>query len=444
MISPIKNKRSRSAFRIIISGFLILILVGSILLMLPISSRNQGWTPFPDALFTAVSATCVTGLVVKDTATYWSIFGQIVILIMIQIGGMGVITVGLAILRASGRKIGLMQRTVMQESVAAHNISGMVKLTAFIIKGTLLIEGIGAAMLWPVFLKEYRPIKAIGYSVFHSISAFCNAGFDLMGEKGEFSSLTSYSANAYLNIVIMLLIVIGGIGFLTWSDVIVHKFNIKKYALQSKIVLLTSIVLIVFPAIYFIFGEYANLPIKERLVSSFFQSVTARTAGFNTQDLSAMSEPGTAVMLFLMMIGGSSGSTAGGMKTTTLAVLFLAAISVFARKKEVPCFKRRIAEDTIRTASAILFMYFALSFTVGIIISKIEGLPLLVSFFEADSAIATVGLTMGITTSLSLISRILLMFLMFFGRVGGLTLIYAAVSSEDSNAKYPLEKITVG
>ncbi|MBR5789142.1 MAG: Trk family potassium uptake protein, partial [Lachnospiraceae bacterium] len=243
MISPIKNKRSRSAFRIIISGFLILILVGSILLMLPISSRNQGWTSFPDALFTAVSATCVTGLVVKDTATYWSIFGQIVILIMIQIGGMGVITVGLAILRASGRKIGLMQRTVMQESVAAHNISGMVKLTAFIIKGTLLIEGIGAAMLLPVFLKEYRPIKAIGYSVFHSISAFCNAGFDLMGEKGEFSSLTSYSANAYLNIVIMLLIIIGGIGFLTWSDVIVHKFNIKKYALQSKIVLLTSIVL---------------------------------------------------------------------------------------------------------------------------------------------------------------------------------------------------------
>ncbi|MBR4795741.1 MAG: Trk family potassium uptake protein, partial [Lachnospiraceae bacterium] len=335
MISPIKNKRSRSAFRIIISGFLILILVGSILLMLPISSRNQGWTSFPDALFTAVSATCVTGLVVKDTATYWSIFGQIVILIMIQIGGMGVITVGLAILRASGRKIGLMQRTVMQESVAAHNISGMVKLTAFIIKGTLLVEGIGAAMLLPVFLKEYRPIKAIGYSIFHSISAFCNAGFDLMGEKGEFSSLTSYSANAYLNIVIMLLIVIGGIGFLTWSDVIVHKFNIKKYALQSKIVLLTSIVLIVFPAIYFIFGEYGNLPIKERLASSFFQSVTARTAGFNTQDLSAMSESGTAVMLFLMMIGGSSGSTAGGMKTTTLAVLFLAAISVFARKKEV-------------------------------------------------------------------------------------------------------------
>ncbi|MBO4462360.1 MAG: Trk family potassium uptake protein [Lachnospiraceae bacterium] len=444
MISPIKNKRSRSAFRIIILSFFILIMVGSILLMLPISSRSRVMTSFPDALFTAVSATCVTGLVVKDTATYWSTFGQIVILTMIQIGGMGVITVGLAILRASGRKIGLMQRTVMQESVAAHNISGMVKLTAFIIKGTLLIEGIGAAMLLPVFLKEYRPIKAIGYSVFHSISAFCNAGFDLMGEKGEFSSLTSYSANAYLNIVIMLLIIIGGIGFLTWSDVIVHKFNIKKYALQSKIVLLTSIVLIVFPAIYFIFGEYGNLPIKERLASSFFQSVTARTAGFNTQDLSAMSESGTAVMLFLMMIGGSSGSTAGGMKTTTLAVLFLAAISVFARKKEVPVFKRRIAEDTIRTAGAILFMYFALSFTVGIIISKIEGLPLLVSFFEADSAIATVGLTMGITTSLSLISRILLMFLMFFGRVGGLTLIYAAVSSEDSNAMYPLEKITVG
>lgn len=444
MINPIKNRRSRSAFRIIILGFFILIMVGSILLMLPISSRSRVMTSFPDALFTAVSATCVTGLVVKDTATYWSTFGQIIILIMIQIGGMGVITVGLMILRASGRKIGLMQREVMQESVAAHNISGMVKLVSFIIKGSLLIEGIGAMALMPVFFKEYKSLKAIGYSIFHSISAFCNAGFDLMGEKGKFSSLTSYSANAYLNIVIMLLIVIGGIGFLTWGDVIVHGFHIKKYALQSKIVLLTSLVLITIPTIYFIFGEYANLPIKERLVSSFFQSVTARTAGFNTQDLSAMSEPGTAVMLFLMMVGGSSGSTAGGMKTTTLAVLFLAALSVFARKREVPCFKRRIAEDTIRTASAILFMYFSLSFIVGIIISKVEGLPLLVSLFESVSAIATVGLTMGITTSLSLISRILLMGLMFFGRVGGLTLIYATVSSEDSNAKYPLEKITVG
>jgi trk system potassium uptake protein TrkH len=371
-------------------------------------------------------------------------FGQIVIIGLIQIGGMGVITVGLMILRASGRKIGLMQREVMQESVAAHNISGIVKLASFIVKGTLLVEGVGAVLLMPIFLKAYKPLKALWYSLFHSISAFCNAGFDLMGEKAQFSSLTSYSANVYFNVVIMFLIIVGGIGFLTWSDVLVHKFSFKKYALQSKVVLLTSAVLIVLPAIYFVFGEYGELPMKERLVSSFFQSVTARTAGFNTQDLSTMSEPGTAVMLFLMMIGGSSGSTAGGMKTTTLAVLFLAAISVFGRKKEVPCFKRRIAEDTIRTAGAILFMYLSLSFIIGAVISKIEGLPLLVTFFEADSAIATVGLTMGITSSLSLISRVLLMGLMFFGRVGGLTLIYAAVSSEDSNARYPLEKIAVG
>ncbi len=444
MINPIKNRRSRSAFRIIILAFFILIMVGSILLMLPISSCNGEVTPFPDALFTAVSATCVTGLVVKDTATYWSMFGQIVIIGLIQIGGMGVITVGLMILRASGRKIGLMQREVMQESVAAHNISGIVKLASFIVKGTLLVEGVGAVLLMPIFLKAYKPLKALWYSLFHSISAFCNAGFDLMGEKAQFSSLTSYSANVYFNVVIMFLIIVGGIGFLTWSDVLVHKFSFKKYALQSKVVLLTSAVLIVLPAIYFVFGEYGELPMKERLVSSFFQSVTARTAGFNTQDLSTMSEPGTAVMLFLMMIGGSSGSTAGGMKTTTLAVLFLAAISVFGRKKEVPCFKRRIAEDTIRTAGAILFMYLSLSFIIGAVISKIEGLPLLVTFFEADSAIATVGLTMGITSSLSLISRVLLMGLMFFGRVGGLTLIYAAVSSEDSNARYPLEKIAVG
>ncbi|MCR5345172.1 MAG: Trk family potassium uptake protein [Lachnospiraceae bacterium] len=444
MENPIKNNKSRSAFRVIVFSFFILIMGGSILLMLPISSCNRSMTSFSDALFTAVSATCVTGLVVKDTATYWSMFGQFVILILIQIGGMGVITVGLAILRASGKKIGLRQREIMQESVNAHSIGGMVRLTSFIVKGSVIIEAFGAALLLPVFLRELSPLKAIWYSVFHSVSAFCNAGFDLMGVRGQFSSLISYSSNVYLNVVIMLLIITGGIGFLTWDDIIEKRFELKKYTLQSKVVLVTSLILIVVPAVYFMFGEYASLPVRERILSSFFQSVTARTAGFNTQDISGMSDAGSAVMLMLMMVGGSSGSTAGGMKTTTIAVLFLAAITVFGRRSEVRCFKRRISDETIRTAGAILFMYFVLTTVVGLVISKVDGLPLLASLFEADSAIATVGLTMGITPGLSLLSRTLLMLLMFFGRVGALTLVYATVSVEDDSARYPLEKLNVG
>ena len=442
---PNGSRKHMSSFQVIIVSFICMIMIGTLLLMLPISSVQGKMTSFSDAMFTAVSATCVTGLVVVDTATYWSLFGQAVILMLIQIGGMGVITIGLAIISASGKKIGLWQRSTMQESISAPQVGGIVKLTGFILKTALILELIGAVALTPVFCRDFGFAKGIWYSLFHSISAFCNAGFDLMGVRSEFSSLTSYSGNGYLSTVIMLLIVIGGIGFLVWGDVAAHKFKLKRYSLQSKVVLLTSLILIVLPALYLFFYEYGNLGFHDRVVNSFFQSVTTRTAGFNTTDLSAMDETSTAIMVILMLVGGSPGSTAGGMKTTTLAVLFLSAFTVFSRRNDVQCFKRRISDEAVRNAGAVLFMYLVLFFLSGFIISRHEGLPLLTCLFETGSAIGTVGLSLGITGKLSLLSRIILMMLMFFGRVGGLTLIYAALPSADNiNSRMPLEKISVG
>ena len=445
MLHKNNRRRSMSPFQIIIAGFFLLILLGAGLLMLPFSSRDGIVTPFPDAMFTAVSATCVTGLIVRDTATYWSVFGQTVILALIQIGGMGVITVGVAIMRISGKKIGLWQRSTMQESISAPQFGGIVRLTGFILKTSAIIELTGAALLAPAFCREFGIAKGLWYSLFHSISAFCNAGFDLMGVKEPFSSLCTYSGSTYVNLIVMLLIITGGIGFLVWSDIGTHRHRFKKYSLQSKVVLLTSLLLIFLPALYFFLCEYNGLGMHDRLLSSLFQSVTTRTAGFNTQDLAQMSESGTALMTLLMLIGGSPGSTAGGMKTATVAVLFFSAIAVFSRKNDVQCFRRRLSDETVRNAGAILFMYLVLFFTTGIIISRTEGLPLLTCLFETGSAVGTVGLTLGITGKLSLLSRTLLMILMFFGRVGGLTLIYAALpSSENKNSRLPLDKISVG
>lgn len=443
----LKNKlrqQSTMSFQVIIAGFMGLIIVGALLLMLPIASKDRTVTSFSDTLFTAVSATCVTGLVVRDTATHWSMFGQAIILFLIQIGGMGVITISMAIVRLSGKKIGLWQRSTMQEAISAPQLGGIVKFTGFIIKTSAIIELVGALLLLPVFCKEFG-LMGIWYAVFHSISAFCNAGFDLMGIREQFSSMTSFYDSVYVNTVICLMIVIGGISFMTWGDIKENKLSFKKYSLQSKIILITSGVLILLPALYFFIFEYSGMPIKDRILCSVFQSITTRTAGFNTTDLAAMSDTGKVVMIALMLVGGSPGSTAGGMKTTTVAVLFLGAITVFRRKNDVQCFNRRLPEDTIRSAGAIFFIYMALVITTASIICRIEGLPILTCLFETGSAIGTVGLTLGITPTLSAVSRILLMFLMFFGRLGGLTMIYAALPScTNDTAKMPLEKITVG
>ena len=439
------KRKHISAFQIISIGFFFVILAGTLLLMLPISTKETGGASFIDALFTATSAVCVTGLVVHDTATYWTEFGQFIILLLIQIGGMGVVTVALAISMISGRKIGLMQRNTMKEAISAPHMNGITEMTGFILKMVFGIELIGALLLSTVFCPEFGLKKGLWYSLFHSVSAFCNAGFDLIGIKTPFSSLTSYSAQPMINFTIMALIVIGGIGSFTWEDIKLHKHHLKKYPMQSKTILTTTAVLLLLPALYFYFFEFSNLPLKERIWSSLFQSVTPRTAGFNTADLTKLSEVGLMITITLMLIGGSPGSTAGGMKTTTIAVLFSTAFSVFLRKEHTYLFKRRISEEIIKDAATILLMYITLFFGGGLIISSLEQIPVVTALFETASAIGTVGLSLGITPNLCLISRLILIILMFFGRVGGLTLIFAAFSGKNSNViKYPQEKITVG
>ncbi len=439
--------RHMTSFQVISLGFLSVILLGSLLLMLPIATKSGQSTSFSDALFTATSAVCVTGLVIKDTATYWSLFGQGVILLLIQIGGMGIITIAIAIATVSGRKIGLMQRSTMQEAISAPTVGGIVRRTQFIIRTTILIEIIGAALLAPpVFCRDFGVWKGIWYSLFHSISAFCNAGFDLIGIRTPpFSSLTSYSVQPIVNLVIMVLIVVGGIGFLTWEDIKNHKWHLKKYRMQSKVIFMVTGLLIFLPALYFFYFEFSNVPLMERVWVSLFQSVTPRTAGFNTADLTLLSEVGQMLIIILMLIGGSPGSTAGGMKTTTLAVLVSSALSVFRKKEHTHFFGRRIPDDTIKNAATIFLMYIVLFLVGGMVISSTEDIPLMTALFETASAIGTVGLSLGITPDLGLVSHIILICLMFLGRVGGLTLIFATLSEKKFNgSKYPQEKITVG
>lgn len=438
-------KKRLSSFQIILLGFAGVILLGALLLMLPISSAERVITPFNEALFTSTSAVCVTGLVVKDTGSYWSSFGQAVIITLIQIGGLGVVTIAASFSMLAGRRISLMQRSTMQDAISAPKVGGIVKLTKFIITGTFIIEAVGAISMMPVFCKNFGA-KGIWMSVFHSISAFCNAGFDILGTEGnQFCSLTPYTSNPVINITVMLLIVIGGIGFLTWDDICNNKFKIKKYSMQSKIILLTSLILILLPAIYFFIFDYSDYSIGNRLLASLFQSVTTRTAGFNTTDLTKLTRPSQAIMIFLMLVGGSPGSTAGGLKTTTMAVLILNAFACFKRKDNVCAFGRRIDDSVIKNASTIVMMYITLFFIGGVSICTIEKLPLVASLFETASAIGTVGLTLGITPKLSLASQLILIVLMYLGRVGSLTLIYATLSGKKQiNAKLPLEKITVG
>ena len=441
----IHRRRRLSSFQIIILGFALVILMGSLLLMLPIATITGCVTPFNEALFTATSAVCVTGLIIQDTGRYWSGFGQAVILTLIQIGGLGVITVAASFALLSGRKISLMQRSTMQDAISAPKVGGIVRLTRFILWGTFLIELLGALAMLPVFCYDYG-WRGIWMAVFHSISAFCNAGFDILGTKSNlYPSLTSYVSSPSINFTIMLLIVTGGIGFLTWDDIWENKWHFRHYRMQSKVILVTTSLLIALPAAFFFFTDFSALPTERRLLTSLFQSVTPRTAGFNTVALPAMSSASQGLMVLLMLIGGSPGSTAGGIKTTTLAVLLANAAATFRQCENAQLFGRRIDCSTIKTATTILTMYLTLFFGGAVFISTYENLPLVSCLFETASAVGTVGLTLGITPQLHIPSQIVLITLMYLGRVGGLTLIYAALSGEKTiNARLPLEKITTG
>lgn len=439
------KQRIFSSSRTIIFGFAAMIIVGTLLLMLPFSSKSGTVTPFLDCLFTATSSSCVTGLIVHDTATHWSLFGQIVILIMIQIGGMGIVTMSILAVMLSGKRVNLTQRSTMQESISAHKVGGIIQLSSFIIITSLVIELLGAIAFSFVFCRDYGFLKGIWMSVFHSVSAFCNAGFDLMGETAKFSSLTSYVYNPIVNITVMLLIIIGGIGFLTWDDIKTNKWHIRHYRVQSKIIFLVTAILILVPALYFFFFEFNNLSFDKRILVSLFQAVTPRTAGFNTVDASQLSETGNAVVTVLMLIGGAPGSTAGGMKITTVAVLIAATVSVFRKRDSAHILRRRVSDETVKNAATILVMYITLFVFGAMVISSIESLPLTQCLYETASAIGTVGLTTGITPSLSAVSRIILIFLMYMGRVGGLTIVFATLGGTQKNlVKYPQATITVG
>ncbi len=306
-------------------------------------------------------------------------------------------------------------------------------LTKFILKTSVCIELIGAALLLPAFIRDFGITKGLWYALFHSVSAFCNAGFDLIGIKEPFSSLTSYSSQPFFNFTVMALIIIGGISFLTWEDINNNKLHFRKYRIQSKVILTVTGILIILPSLYFFFFEYQNLPLGEKILTSLFQSVTPRTAGFNTTDLTSFSETGQMLIILLMLIGGSPGSTADGMKTTTITVLVSSALSVFRKKEDTHFFKRRISDDTVKSAATIFLLYIGLFIGGGMIISRIENLPLLPSLFETASAIGTVGLSFGITSQLGIASQFILIILMFFGRVGGLTLIFAAMKGTGTN-----------
>lgn len=445
-----KIKLRISTFQIILLGFMLVIAAGAILLSLPVASKKGEGSGIMDAVFTSTSAVCVTGLVVHDTATYWSAFGQAVIAVLIQIGGMGVVTVAVAIVMLTGGKIGIMQRSTLQESIAAPKVGGIVRFIGFILRTMVIIELIGAAVMAPVFVAHFGVKRGLFYSLFHSVSAFCNAGFDLMGSEGEFSSLTTFTSQPLINITVMLLIVFGGLGFLTWDDIRTNKMDFKSYRMQSKVIIIFTLALIILPALYFFFVEFgrqgwSGLSDDERVYASLFQAVAPRTAGFNTVDMSNLSDVGQALTIILMLIGGSPGSTAGGMKTTTVAVLLASAVSVFRHREDPQCFGRRIEGTAVRNAAAIFTIYIVLFLSGGFVISEIEGLPLGACLFETASAIGTVGLSLGITPELGMVSRVILIMLMILGRVGGLTFVFATISGRGMGySRYPQEKITVG
>ena len=440
-----KLRRHMNSAQIIILGFAALILCGALLLMLPIASQSRTVTPFHETLLTATSASCVTGLVVRSTGAHWSLFGQIVILFLIQIGGLGVVTVALCFVRLSGRKISLFQRSAMQDSISAPQVGGIVRMTSLILRGTLFTEGTGMLLLLPSFCRRFGA-KGLWYALFHSISAFCNAGFDLLGTAADpFPSVTAFRTDPLVCITLAMLILIGGIGFLTWEDIATHRHRIGRYRLQSKIILTVSAVLIAFPTLFFFFFEFTDGTVGQRLLDAFFQTVTPRTAGFNTVDLAAMQGASRAIMVVLMLIGGASGSTAGGMKVNTVGVLFANLGAIFRRRSEVEAFGRRIDPATVRQAAVIVTMYLTLFIGGGVAISAIEGLPIGSCLYESASAVATVGLTLGITPSLGVASQLILTVQMYLGRVGGLTLIYAALANPDTTpSRLPQEKVSVG
>ena len=443
-----KYLKKLSAMQLIALGFVILILAGPRLLMLPISARDGQSTPFTTALFTATSASCVTGLVLVDTYTHWSMFGQLILLLLIQIGGLGFITFGILISMILRRKIGLRERGWIKESFNVLDIGGVVRLIRRILKGTLIFEGAGAVVLFFCFLPDMSLADSFYYSIFHSISAFCNAGFDLMGKFGS-SSFTAYYDNPVVTLTLSALILIGGLGFFCWSDIADHKLQIKKYTLQTKMVLSATAVLVLVGAVLFYLierdGLFADMTATGKICASFFCAVTPRTAGFNTTDIASLSEAGKLLTIILMFIGGCSGSTAGGVKVQTVFVLLLYLRSTLQRSAGTNIFGRRIDHAAVTKASAVLCTYLTLSLGSALTLCSLQDFALSDALLEVVSAVCTVGMSAGLTGQLNTASQFIIIFLMYIGRLGSLSFALSFTDRKKlTHVMQPVEQISIG
>ena len=441
--------RKLTHIQIIALGYFLMILIGSALLMLPLASEQNVWTDPLTAIFTTTSASCVTGLIVQDTATYWSLFGECVIITLIQIGGLGFMTIATFFYRLIIKGHGLRERAIMAESINTGRLSGFSPLIKKIVFGTLLVESIGALLLSTKFIPAFGVLKGIYLSIFHSVSAFCNAGFDLFGEIAPYSSLSYFYDDIIVNVTIILLILIGGIGFLVWDDITTCRFKFKKFTLHTKLVLTLTAVLVIGGAVLFYIFELnytgADISLKGKILSAFFNSVTPRTAGFNTVDTAALSEPSKLLTMIFMFIGGNSGSTAGGIKTTTVLVILAYTVSAVRGRADIHTFGRKINTDILKKAVLITTINLFLALSGAIAICALQPLPLTDIMFETFSAIGTVGMTTGITRDLNAISRIIIVFLMYCGRVGSIS--FAAALFEPKikpPVSYPEEEVTVG
>lgn len=445
-----KRVRAISYPAVIALGFFILIMFGTALLALPAASRSGESVGFVDALFTSTSASCVTGLIIADTYAQWTLFGQTVILVLIQIGGLGFMTIFMTLSSVLNKRIGLTARSLMQESINTMYLGGIVRLAKKIFKGTILFEGLGALVLAIRFSADMDFGTAVYYGIWHSISAFCNAGFDLMGRFDEGSSLVNYVGDATVNITIMSLIIIGGIGFFVWEDISRNKLRFKHYSLHTKIVLSVTAFLIILPAVAFFFSErsfaYKGLSLGDRTLAALFNSVTARTAGFNTVDTAALSPFGRLATVVLMFIGGSPGSTAGGIKTTTVAIILFSVIANIRGRSCAGVYGRRFEKNAFVRASAVVAVNLTLVLSASAVIMALQ--PMLASqdvLFEAFSAVGTVGMTVGITSEFSTASRLIVALLMYCGRVGSLS--FAMIFTENKvlpPVVYPVEKVRIG
>lgn len=443
-----KTKSKLNAVQVLAIGFLIIILTGGIILSLPISSADGKSTNFLDAIFTSTSAVCVTGLVTVDTGTHWNIFGQIVILLLIEIGGLGFMSVTTFVAILLGKKITLRDRLIIQEAMNTFAIQGLVKMVKYVVILTVSVQLVGGAILSMQFIPEFGMLKGIFYGIFHSASAFCNAGFDLMG---NFNSLTGYSNNFIVLLTISALIILGGLGFTVILELINYK-NSRRLSVNSKMVLFITAILILGGTIIFFVLEYnnvetiGNMNLSEKILNSFFSAISPRTAGMNSVSTDGMTMSSKFVTVILMMIGGSSGSTAGGLKTATVGVLLFTVVSVLKGREDTEAFGRRFSKETVYKAFTLMFIGIMMVICVTMILSIVQKDSSFINLlYEASSAFGTAGLTTGVTQQLTTIGKIVIMITMYFGRVGPLTVFVALLNrKKKSSYKYAEGKILIG